>query len=59
MTKVIIAALSEIPDEAVKTITCDRGTEFAGWQKVEESLFILLTRIVLGKKAQTKTLTVF
>ena len=38
MTKAIIAALSELPDEAVKSITYDRGTEFAGWQKVEEVL---------------------
>ena len=30
MTKAIIAALSEFPDEVVKTITCDRGVEFAG-----------------------------
>ena len=36
MTKAIIAALSEFPDEAVKTITCDRGTEFAGWKNVEK-----------------------
>ena len=38
MAKAIISALSEFPDEAVKSITCDRGTEFAGWQRIEEEL---------------------
>ena len=26
------------PSEAVKTITCDRGKEFAGWKRIEEQL---------------------
>ena len=38
MAKAIIAALSELPNEAVKTITCDRGTEFANWQMIKEQL---------------------
>ena len=38
MAKAIISALSELPDEAVKTITCDRGTEFANWQTIEKEL---------------------
>lgn len=38
MAKTIIAALSQFPKEAVKTITCDRGTEFANWQTVEKEL---------------------
>ena len=38
MQKAIIAALSEFPDDAVKTITCDRGTEFANWQSIENEL---------------------
>ena len=38
MAKTIIAALSKLPDEAVKTITCDRGTEFANWRTIEEQL---------------------
>ena len=38
MAKAIIDALSEFPDEAVKTITCDRGTEFANWQTIEKEL---------------------
>ena len=38
MAKTIISALSEFPDEAVKTITCDRGAEFANWQTIEEQL---------------------
>ena len=38
MSKAIIAALSEFPDAAVKTITCDRVTKFANWQSIEEKL---------------------
>lgn len=38
VTKAIIELLSEFPQELVKTITCDRGKEFAGWKKIEESL---------------------
>ena len=38
MAKTIISTLSELPDGAVKTITCDRGTEFANWQTIEEQL---------------------
>lgn len=38
VTKAIIELLSKFPQELVKTITCDRGKEFAGWKKIEESL---------------------
>lgn len=38
MTKAIIEALTVLPDGAVKSITCDRGTEFAGWKALEEQL---------------------
>ena len=38
MAKALISALSELPSEAVKTITCDRGTEFANWQTIENEL---------------------
>ena len=38
MAKAIIAALSELPDEAVKSITCDRETEFANWKVIEQQL---------------------
>ncbi len=38
MAKTIIATLSEFLDEVVKTITCDRGTEFANWQTIGEQL---------------------
>lgn len=33
-----MAPLGELPDDAVKTITCDRGSEFANWQTIEEKL---------------------
>ena len=29
---------SNTTSEAVKTITCDRGKEFAGWKKIEDVL---------------------
>ncbi len=38
MAKAIISALSDLPSEAVKTITCDRGAEFANWQTIEKEL---------------------
>ena len=38
MAKAVITALKDLPDEAVKTITCDRGTEFANWQTIEQEL---------------------
>ena len=38
MAKAIISALSQFPQEAVKTITCDRGSEFAGWREIEKQL---------------------
>jgi IS30 family transposase len=38
MADAIIKALSKFPAKAVKTITCDRGSEFACWRKIEEKL---------------------
>ena len=38
MAKAIIDALSKFPKEAVKTITCDRGSEFACWREIEKAL---------------------
>lgn len=38
MAKTIIETLSQFPDELVKSITCDRGTEFANWKEIEEAL---------------------
>lgn len=38
MEKAIIRTMKELPKGAVKTITCDRGTEFANWQRIEEEL---------------------
>lgn len=38
MAKVIIQALSSLPKGAVKTITCDRGSEFANWRQIEKAL---------------------
>ena len=36
MAVAIVFMLSELPNELVKTITCDRGTEFANWQTIEK-----------------------
>ena len=38
MANAIVKMLSVFPPELVKTITCDRGTEFANWQTIEEQL---------------------
>ena len=38
MAAAIISMLSEIPSELIKTITCDRGAEFANWQTIEKKL---------------------
>ena len=38
MANVMIKASSVLPKGAVKTITCDRGSEFAGWRKIEKEL---------------------
>ena len=38
MENAIVSALSGFPSELVKTITCDRGTEFANWRRIEERL---------------------
>ena len=38
MADAVIKALSQFPKGAVKTITCDRGSEFACWKKIEDKL---------------------
>ena len=38
MERTIEAVLSSFPPELVKTITCDRGTEFANWRSIEQTL---------------------
>lgn len=38
VTDAIIQMLSPLPSDLVKTITCDRGKEFAGYEKIEEEL---------------------
>ena len=38
MAKTIIQTLGAFPSELVKTITCDRGTEFANWAEIEKAL---------------------
>ena len=38
VTNAIINLLKDFPNEAVKTITCDRGKEFAGWETIEKEL---------------------
>ena len=36
MAKAIISVLSKYPKEAVKTITCDRDSEFACWREMRK-----------------------
>ena len=38
LAKAVITALSQLPKGAVKTITCDRGSEFANWREIESAL---------------------
>ena len=38
MAKTIIQTLGAFPSALVKTITCDRGTEFANWAEIEKEL---------------------
>ena len=38
VTEAIIELLKDLTKNAVKTITCDRGKEFAGWKKIEKTL---------------------
>ena len=38
MADAVIKALSQFPKGTVKTITCDRGSEFACWRKIEDKL---------------------
>lgn len=35
----MIKILSELPSGAVKTITCDRGSEFPDWRRIEKELY--------------------
>ena len=42
MENAIVAALSALPPRLVKTITCDRGAEFANWRRIEERLLLCL-----------------
>ena len=39
METAIVAALSAFPSRLVKTITRNRGTEFANWRRMEERLY--------------------
>ena len=38
MEKAAIQALGSLPEGAVKSITCDRGSEFANWRQIEKVL---------------------
>ncbi len=38
MAQAVIETLSKLPKGAVKTITYDRGSEFANWREIEKSL---------------------
>lgn len=38
MAAAVVSMLSEIPRELVKTVTCDRGAEFANWEDIEKAL---------------------
>lgn len=57
MAKAIISALPGFPKETVKTITCDRGSEFSCRRDIEKALncdMYSLIRIVHGKTIHHK-----
>ena len=56
----IITTLSTLPNNSVKTITCDRGSEFSKWRDIEIGLnvmYISLIHTVHGKREEMKTQT--
>ena len=58
MVATIIKTLSQFPQKMVKTITCDRGSEFAKWEYIEKSLkcdIYSRNHIAHGKKGAMKT----
>ena len=38
MSAAVVKMLSQFPPELVKTVTCDRGSEFADWKTIEQKL---------------------
>ena len=38
MENAIVSALAVFPPQLIKSINCDRGTEFANWRQIEEQL---------------------
>ena len=50
MANAVIKALSKLPRGAVKTITCDRGSEFASWRKIEKELKMNISLISARRK---------
>ena len=38
VANLVINYLQQFPKELIKTITCDRGSEFAGWSRIEKEL---------------------
>lgn len=60
MTEAAIRVLGKLPSGAVKSITCDRGSEFAGWKEIEKALHCDYTSPIstgLGRRAVLKTAT--
>lgn len=51
MIQPIISTLNDFPEEYVKTITFDRGKEFAGYKTIEKELkHISVNHTAQGKK---------
>ena len=38
MKNAIVSVLPDFSPQSVKTITCDRGAEFANWRRIKERL---------------------
>ena len=55
MENAIVAALSAFPPQLVKTITCDRGTEFANWRRIEERYNAFVAQGCAPEEAERRT----
>ena len=62
MENAIVSVLSAFLPQLVKTITCDRGSEFTNWRRMEEQLHCdvyFVSYYCTCRKAQTRVSMAF